>query len=309
MLDKRCKYKVRETSPFYLFRKHREIYYAYYPLYKLTRSTGETNIINAYSSAQDILVRIKLPPARLYSVPEDKKRQRDLRKVQSFISDISKPLTPSIIKSLQKKLLDSGLSIKSVNNYIYVLRRYYNEPFPYYKPITGHVAEYRSCFPITSFYGFYSKCNTRLHYIAFIAMTTGARVGELKHFEVDGEYLWILGTKTKNAKRRIPLLPETKECLHYLEGGLRTAGYKESVVESGKLVGFDSDYIEENRIVFHSFRKMYKTLLESCNIPNTFIEYYMGHAQSDVNNLYFIGDKADDSEIYPKVIEALRRFV
>lgn len=108
----------------------------------------------------------------------------------------------------------------------------------------------------------------------------------------------------------MPALPETIACLEYLQAGFRSAAYKESVVQAGSKCGFDSDYIEENHIVFHSFRKMYKTLLESCNINNTWIEYYMGHSQtSSVNQLYFIGSSADDSEVYVQVINALKRFV
>ena len=142
-------------------------------------------------------------------------------------------------------------------------------------------------------------------------MTTGCRLSEIYLCEdLKNGYLKINGTKTKNAVRTIPVLPETLACLEYLQSGFRTSAYKESVIEAGRLCGFDEKYIEDNHIVFHSFRKMYKTLLESCNINNNWIEYYMGHSQTrTVNQLYFIGSSADDSEVYPKVIEALRRFV
>ena len=145
-------------------------------------------------------------------------------------------------------------------------------------------------------------------------MTTGCRVGEIYNCEQikteDRLYLRINGTKTKNAVRTIPVLPETIACMEYLTAGFRTAAYKESVIEAGRMCGFDKDYIEENHIVFHSFRKMYKTLLESCEIPETFVNYFMGHSQtSKVQQLYFIGSSADDTEIYPRVIEALHRFL
>ena len=77
-------------------------------------------------------------------------------------------------------------------------------------------------------------------------------------------------------------------------------------------MGIEKDYIEENNIVFHSFRKMYKTILESAEIPNIWIEYYMGHSiesSSDVNRLYFIPEAADDDIVYRKVIEAIGRVV
>jgi intergrase/recombinase len=248
----------------------------------------------------------------LYKPFTDKKCQRDLKRVLSFI-DQSKPLTSFTIKSLQSKMLAAGLSGKTINSYVYILRRSYQGKFPEWKTL-DFTTQYRSCFPVKSFYGFWQKCSTRLHYLAFFAMTTGCRVGEIYSCEPikteDRLYLRINGTKTKNAVRTIPVLPETIACMEYLTAGFRTAAYKESVIESGRMCGFDEAYIEENHIVFHSFRKMYKTLLESCGVPNTFIEYFMGHSQtSKVNQLYFIGSSADDSEVYPKVIEALTRFL
>lgn len=312
MLDKRCHYKVRELSQFYLFIKHRAIFYAYYPQYKVTRSTGCYDVQSAYKSAWDILQGLSDRQNQIvFKSFTNPKRQRDLNRALQFI-DQSKPLTSGAIKSMQKAMLAAGLSGKSINNYVYIIRQSYTGTFPEWKPVE-HNATYRSCFPITSFYNFYSKCTTRLHYLAFFAMTTGCRLSEIKTVKPlvkDGKhYLQINGTKTKNAVRTIPVLKETLDCLQYIKDGFKTASYKECVIEAGKLCGYDKDYIEDNHIVFHSFRKMYKTLLESCNVPNTFIEYYMGHSQtSKVNQLYFIGESADDSEVYPKVIEALNRF-
>ena len=51
MLDKRCRYKVRELSSFYLFIKHKSIYYVYFPNHGVTRSTGETEIRKAWAKA------------------------------------------------------------------------------------------------------------------------------------------------------------------------------------------------------------------------------------------------------------------
>lgn len=311
MLDKRCRYKIRHLQEFYLFVKHNRIYYAYYPKLKITRSTSCTDLQSAYNSAWNILSGLGNYQNQLLYKPfeNDKKRQRDLKRALTYI-DQSKPLTSVAIVKMQNEMLKEGLSGKSINNYVYILRRSYTGVFPNWKPVE-HVATYRSCFPITSFYGFWKKCNSRLHYLAFFTLTTGCRLSEIKTCENLGNgYLKINGTKTKNAVRTIPVIPETIECLQYLQKGFRSAAYKESVIEAGKLCGFDENYIEENHIVFHSFRKMYKTLLESCNINNNWVEYYMGHSQtSTVNQLYFIGESADDSEVYPKVIEALKRFL
>lgn len=314
MLDKRCHYKIRELSQFYLFIKHRKIYYAYFPQYKVTRSTGCTNLHDAYVTAWNIYDRLSndCQNKMLYKPFTDKKRQRDLKRVLTFF-DQSKPLTSSTIKSIQKKMLATGMSGKSVNNYIYVLRKSYQGEFPKWS-LLDYVPTYRSCFPVKSFYGFWNKCSTRLHYLAFFTMTTGCRLSEIVTCEPiitpDRNYLKINGTKTINAVRTVPVLQETLDCLEYLRVGFKTESYKQSVIEAGKLCGFDEDYIASNHIVFHSFRKMYKTLLESCNINPTWVNYFMGHSQtSRVQQLYFIGSSADDSEVYPKVIEALRRLL
>lgn len=312
MLDKRCHYKVRELSQFYLFIKHKSIYYAYFPTHNVTRSTGEKDIRAAYVKAWEIIPTLGNANTILYKPLSTPKKQKDLKRALQFI-DQSKPLTSYAIKSMQKQMLAAGLSGKSINNYVYLIRQSYQGTFPQWKPVE-YIATYRSCFPITNFYGFFGKCSTRLHYLAFFAMTTGCRVGEIKTcepVEKNGRlYLKINGTKTKNAVRTIPVLRQSIGVMKNFAKGFRSSAYKEAVVEAGGIVGFNIDYINENHIVFHGFRKMFKTLLESCNINNSWIEYYMGHSQtSNVNQLYFIGESADDSEVYPKVIEALSRFL
>ncbi|MBQ7538488.1 MAG: hypothetical protein IJT42_05955 [Treponema sp.] len=60
--------------------------------------------------------------------------------------------------------LQAGLSGKSIDNYIYVLRKAYTGVFPSFTPLE-HTAVYRSCFPVPSFYHIYSKCADRLHFL------------------------------------------------------------------------------------------------------------------------------------------------
>ena len=108
MLDKRCRYKVRELSKFYLFIKHKSIYYAYYPNYKVTRSTGETELQNAYKVAWNILATLQQKQNKLLYKPyTDKKRQRDLKHILSYL-DQSKPVTKvgiaMLIEKKEKKL-------------------------------------------------------------------------------------------------------------------------------------------------------------------------------------------------------------
>lgn len=200
-LDQRCHYKIRQCQDFYLFRKHRMIYYAYYPEYGTTRSTKETNIHTAYHKAYDILLTLDKPfDKRLWrDFPENKKRMRDLKRAFSFF-DIDKPLTEATIEVIQKRMLKTGMSGKTVNNYIGLMKQCYRREFPKYIPVK-HNAVYRSCFPIVPFYHYWQKCENRLDYLAFFAMTTGCRAGEIKLCEViDDKYIKINGTKTSNAK-------------------------------------------------------------------------------------------------------------
>lgn len=324
MLDKRCKYKVRELQDFYLFIKYprSHIYYAKYPAFKKVVSTGCIYIDDAYKKAYEIYGQLQTPlnngsfiENMLSVYKDDKKRLRDLKYILTFIPDIKKPeqITTTSIAKLQQDILKTGVSGKTVNNYIYCLQKAFGVGFPEYIPLK-YILVYRKCFPVSGFYGFFGKCQDRLHYLAFFTMTTGVRLGEIKlsyPVEIEGKrYIQINGTKTSNAVRRVPCLPQTEYAYDIIQGGFRASSYRQSVIEAGKLCGYDEAYIDENNIVFHSFRKMFKTVLESCNITSTWTEYYMGHSQtSSVKQLYFIGDSADDSDIYPKVIEALSRFV
>ena len=156
MLDKRCHCKVRETQAFYLFIKHKKIYYAYFPNLKLTRSTGMSDVRN-------ILDGLEKTDKITYRPYDNPKRQRDLNRVLSYINQ-SRPLTRSSIESVQKKMLSEGLSGKSINNYIYVLRKACTGVFPSFTPLE-HTAVYRSCFPVPSFYHIYPKCTDRLHFL------------------------------------------------------------------------------------------------------------------------------------------------
>lgn len=57
MLDKRCTYKIRECKDFYLFIKYKRthIYYAKYPAYNKTISTGQTTLKKAYQEAYRLM--------------------------------------------------------------------------------------------------------------------------------------------------------------------------------------------------------------------------------------------------------------
>lgn len=317
MLDRRYKYKARQLQQFYLFVKHRNIIYAFFPEYKVTRSTGFTDIKNAYQKAFEIYDSFTEPKA-LYFTPTNKKRERELKHILSYFPKNFSFITSSMVSKVQQKMLADGKSAKTVNNYMSLLKSCYNDTFPPYKNIEGHKAVYRHCFPLADLYGLFSKCETRLHFLYFFAITSGCRLGEIKtveFFEKNGQdYLQINGTKTENAVRSVPIIPETKTAFEKarVQDGFRSSAYKESVYEVGQLLGYDKEYVDQNNITFHTTRKVYKTLLSSIvpALPNNYVEMLIGHSQtSDVNSLYFDAKSMDDSELAPIVTKELGRLV
>lgn len=327
MQDKRCKYKIRECKDFYLFIKHKEshIYYAKFPEYNKIASTGKTNIKQAYQEAYRIYgsLGIATTPFHVLLLNTYKesyyKTYNMAKKLSGLLSDIKtlEQVTLQRLVKLQQQLLATGMSGKSVNNYMSLLRKLWKNkeynPFQNLSPM-GHTKTIRQCFPIESFKEYGNHIYQHKYFLLpYIAITTGMRTGEFKTAEPvifhNRLYLQINGTKTENAVRRVPITQKVADAYsEYKKNGFAKAAWKESVYMSGALFGYDKDYIDKHNIVFHSFRKMYKTILEGNNINNLWIEYYMGHSilqSSDVNKLYFNPLAADDSLIYEQVLKAL----
>lgn len=327
MLDKRCKYKLRDNRDFYLFIKYKQshIFYAKFPAYNKTVSTGKYTLREAYIEAYRIYGTLGQETLEFHKLLLDTyknefyKTFNMAKKLSGMLSDI-KTLEqinlPRLVK-LQNQLIKTGISGKSVNNYMSLLRKLFKNreynPFTNLSPVEHHKT-IRKSFPIESFSGFEKHLNKHKYlYLAYISITTGIRAGEFKNsYPVvinSKNYLQVNGTKTENAVRRIPITQKTVEVFNeYKANGFAKASWKDSVYMCADLIGLDKDFVDSNNIVFHSFRKMFKTILESNNINNLWIEYYMGHSieqSSDVNKLYFQPESADDSFIYNQVIDAM----
>ena len=118
MLDRRCRYKVRECSEVYLFIKYAKsgIFYARFPQYHKTVSTGTTDVRYAYVKAYELLATLKQDRQNpLFKTLSNKKSQSMLNYVLSFLPEM-KVLTSCAIERLQCELLKTGMSGKSVNN-------------------------------------------------------------------------------------------------------------------------------------------------------------------------------------------------
>ena len=241
------------------------------------------------------------------------------KKLSGLLSDIKtlEQVTLQRLVKLQQQLLATGMSGKSVNNYISLLRKLWKNkdfnPFQNLSPIE-HTKTIRQCFLVESFKGFGNFIKQHKYLLLpYLAITTGMRAGEFKTAETvtihNRLYLQINGTKTENAVRRVPISQKVADAYSaYKKNGFAKAAWKESVYMSGALFGYNKDHIDQHNIVFHSFRKMYKTILESHNINNLWVEYYMGHSilqSSDVNKLYFNPLAADDAIVYAQVIQAM----
>lgn len=327
MQDKRCKYKIRECKDFYLFIKHKEshIYYAKFPEYNKIASTGKTNIKQAYQEAYRIYGSLGIATTPFHELLLNTykesyyKTYNMAKKLSGLLSDIKtlEQVTLQRLVKLQEQLAATGISGKSVNNYISLLRKLWKNkeynPFQHLSPME-HTKTIRQCFLVESFTGFGNFIKQHKYLLLpYLAITTGMRAGEFKTAEPviihNRLYLQINGSKSENAVRRVPITQKVADAYsEYKKNGFAKAAWKESVYMSGALFGYDKDYIDKHNIVFHSFRKMYKTILEGNNINNLWIEYYMGHSilqSSDVNKLYFNPLAADDSLIYEQVLKAL----
>lgn len=328
MLDKRCKFKIRDNRDFYLFIKYKQshIYYAKFPAFNKVVSTGKLTIREAYQEAYRIFGTLENEPIGFHKLLLDTykdnfyKTYNMAKKLSDLLSDIKtidQITLPRLVK-LQNQLLKTGLTGKSVNNYMSMLRKLFKNreynPFTNLSPVE-HKKTIRKSFPVSAFSGFEKNLDKHKYLLlAYISITTGIRAGEFKKsytVEHNGKlYLQVNGTKTENAVRRIPISQKTAEAFEkYKTNGFAKASWKESVYMSAELTGFDRKYADDNNIVFHSFRKMFKTILESNNINNLWIEYYMGHSieqSTDVNKLYFQPDSADDSIIYDQIIQAMK---
>ena len=310
-----------------MFIKHKEshIYYAMFPEYSRCVSTGERDLRSAYKKAYQIYYSIRENPQSFQKELLDmyrggpQKYYNMAKRLTDLLSDIKsiEQVSLSRLVKLQQQLIDMGLSGKSVNNYMWLLRkmwknREYN-PFSNLSPVE-YRKQIRQSFTVNNFKGFGKHISEHKYLLLpYIAISTGMRKGEFKTAEPVTEngrlYLKINGTKTDYSVRKVPISEKVLEAYRlFRENGFASKSYKMSVYMAGSITGFSKKYIDENNIVFHSFRKMFKTILESKNINNLWIEYFMGHSilqSNDVNKLYFNPLSADDSLVYKQVIEAM----
>ena len=327
MHDKRCKYKVRDCRDFYLFIKHKKshIYYAKFPEYNRCVSTKQTDIRSAYKVAYQIYYSLGYATdfkKQLLDLYKDvsSKRYKEVLRILDFMTDVKtvEQVTLQRLVRLQQEMLEAGLSGKSINNYLSILRKLWknkeSNPFTNLSPVK-HTKEIRQCFPISSFKGFGKHIYEHKYLVLpYIAITTGMRVGEFKTAKPvtinDKLYLQINGTKTKYSIRKVPITKKVLAALKVFNAnGFASRSWRTSVYMTASVVGIDKKFIEDNNVVFHSFRKMFKTILESNNINNLWIEYFMGHSileSNDVNKLYFNPQSADDTIVYNQVINAMK---
>jgi len=339
MLDRRFKNKLRVKQEFYLFRRKPSLIFYVRFLSGKTLSTGKTNISEAYATA---LIKLKQNPSsktefskvlqnyyqknslyQKYDIQHgiqlsDRDRVKAhyrIQKIASFLNDVKtfEALTRSRLIRLQDSLLESGLSAKTVNNYMSdfhrIIKQLYDKDiiqsnnFIKIKTVVGAKLQ-RSCFDVKKVKGIWT--NEKYSLLAYIAICTGARRGEFFNWTLKGNLLLIKGTKTVNARRIVPLSDNAVKKLHLLEKEKITErDYRKAVEWVGQRTGEST-----KGIVFHSYRKMFKTILTSANINQSVIETLIGHAQNNqqsnsVERIYFVEEKADLKNIYEKVTQAM----
>lgn len=179
--------------------------------------------------------------------------------------------------------------------------------------------------------------------LGFIAIMTGQREGEIelltsksiiKTKENNETRFWleIDGTKTKNANRIIPITKLTAyaiKCFCELKTHknirfLKSKDYNQyCLLYFGQFCGYDSlEKIKncndgKSKIVFHGFRKMYKTFLTQENVNKDLIEFCLGHkskmailrnSHSNLNDTYLVLEKSDNLTAHKAITTALSYF-
>lgn len=362
-LDKRYKYSVKMIAEFYLYIRDKRsgIFYVRYPD-GTTLSTHETDIKKAWSiaskgakavrgisekeSRKNSLSKILLEYFVPNSVWLKYDIQHGLRTNDRLIQDYSykmkvvadilgfkvkpKDVSRKMLIEIQDKLLEKGISGKTVNNYLTVIHRVFlqlldreiikADPFVGLRSCVGEKAR-RECFPLYALKGAFTGDLDRISLLAFVASVTGARRGEILRIQ-EGDIvtkngtLWlnVRGTKSIYSARAVPITEYIASAIkRFCKEEYKDADFRICPQVVGQKIGFDKNFIDEHGIVFHSFRKVYKTLLTQCNLNTTLIETLMGHstnnqASNDVERIYFVAEAADLSEIHKKVCDALLWF-
>jgi integrase len=157
--------------------------------------------------------------------------------------------------------------------------------------------------------------------LVHIAIVSGMRKGEIMRMSSDdiikkdyGYWLHINGTKTENAPREVPITEELVSVIKRFDTKiLNDRFFAKSVLSLAEYLGYDKSYIKDNGIVFHSFRKVYKTLLTSNNINKDLIEEAIGHSQptysmNSVDKSYLCLEMADRKKEHTLFIDSLKYF-
>ena len=244
-----------------------------------------------------------------------------------YFKDINKPR----LIELQNQLLNKGLSGKTVNGYLGCLHRIFryfidngmfeDDVFLGLRPCVNKKAT-RLCFPMSDLKHLFSKIEQcPMSDLIHIAIISGMRKGEILRMSVNdiikkeyGYWLHINGTKTENAPREVPITEQLVQVIERFDTSiLNDRFFAKSVLYLAEYLGYNQSYIKDNGIVFHSFRKVYKTLLTSSNINKDLIEEAIGHSQptysmNSVDKSYLCLEMADRKKEHTLFTDSLKYF-
>jgi integrase len=124
------------------------------------------------------------------------------------------------------------------------------------------------------------------------------------------KFLEVMGTKTINAVRKVPIPTFTLRALNDYIAEYENTFHKDwlfkktdnqptphkifnySARQFGALCGYDENELKEKGFVFYSLRHFYKKLLERSELKTDIVEYFMGHAVNYSN----MGERYNDRE-------------
>ena len=140
--------------------------------------------------------------------------------------------------------------------------------------------------------------------ILLILIYTGMRINELlsvksSDVHLEERYINLLGTKTKSAKRLVPI---HEKIIPLIESRLAMGGEYLIITQRGSKMTYDQltskmlgEFCKQNNMqhTFHEARHSFATYTKASNMDNTLRQFIMGHSNKDIT---------DDVYTHPEVL-------
>ncbi|MCL2381234.1 MAG: tyrosine-type recombinase/integrase [Treponema sp.] len=184
----------------------------------------------------------------------------------------------------------------------------------------------RGCYDMEQLKGVFDKEweNQELFLLNLIIYSTGMRNSEIRRFSKDdiistsgSLFIDLKDSKTENGIRHVPLHDGVyRHIMEYAQGTdskvpvfgkTSKEKFAKAALDLGRMMGFSSEYLKEQKITFYSGRHAWKTLMSAGGLGEDIEEVFMGHkVSSDVAKLYNHRDKRGQQQLAKKARDVFR---